>query len=55
MTFWRAATLILAAVAVSGCGAAKAARDTGVMFDKYACLSREFRGEPPCEPVEPPR
>lgn len=44
----RIALVLLVAAAVSGCGAGKAARDTGAMFDKYACLSREFKGQPPC-------
>lgn len=41
--------LLLAAAALSGCGAAKAARETGQMFDKYGCLARDLKGDKPCQ------
>jgi hypothetical protein len=42
--------LILIALALSACGAAKTARETGQLFDKYGCLARELKGQPPCKP-----
>ena len=44
------AAIILAGLGLSGCGTAKAARDTGQLFDKYGCMAREFKGETPCKP-----
>lgn len=47
------ARLVLVAVALIGlsaCGAAKAARETGQMFDKYGCMSKEIKGGEPCPP-----
>jgi hypothetical protein len=41
---------LLGCLVVSGCGMAKAARETGKTFDKYGCLARDFKGEPPCKP-----
>ena len=41
---------LLTATALAGCGAGKAVTETGGLFDKYACLSRDFRGEPACDP-----
>jgi hypothetical protein len=46
----RAAVLLLSAALLAGCGAAKTARQTGQMFDKYGCLAKELKGEPPCPP-----
>jgi hypothetical protein len=46
----KVAVLLLAVIALSGCGAAKAARDTGQLFDKYGCMARELKGETPCQP-----
>jgi hypothetical protein len=43
-------TLLFVILALSGCGAAKAARDTGQLFDKYGCMARELKGETPCKP-----
>lgn len=41
--------MILMAVLLSACGAAKAARETGQTFDKYGCMARDLKGEKPCE------
>jgi hypothetical protein len=46
--------LVLAALALASCGAAKAARDTGMIFDKYGCLARDFKDQPPCKRDEMP-
>jgi len=48
----RTVALLLAAALLAGCGAAKTARQTGQMFDKYGCLAKELKGEPPCPPAE---
>jgi hypothetical protein len=40
--------IVLLAVLLSACGAAKAARETGHLFDKYGCMSRDLKGEKPC-------
>jgi len=40
------------AALLTGCGAARTARETGQMFDKYGCLSKELKGEAPCPPTE---
>lgn len=45
----RTAFVILVSVLLSACGAAKAARDTGQLFDKYGCLARELKGQTPCK------
>ncbi|WP_411505840.1 hypothetical protein [Brucella anthropi] len=46
------AILIFLAV-LAGCGGAgKAAMDTGKSFDRFACMSRNFKGEPPCPPED---
>jgi hypothetical protein len=50
----KTALIVLAALALAGCGAAKAARETGQIFDKYGCLARDFKGEPPCKTDEMP-
>lgn len=44
--------ILLACLAVSSCGMAKAARQTGQTFDKYGCLARDFKGEPSCQPTD---
>ena len=49
----KTAILILLALALCGCGAGKAVRDTAGKFDKYGCLSKEFKGEPGCGQQEP--
>jgi cytochrome c551/c552 len=46
--------LVLAASALASCGAAKAARDTGMIFDKYGCLARDFNDQPTCKRDEMP-
>jgi hypothetical protein len=46
--------LVLTVLVLAGCGAAKAARDTGLIFDKYGCLAKDFKGEPPCKTDEIP-
>ncbi len=50
----KTALIFLACLTVSGCGAAKAARESGELFDKYGCLAREFKGEPPCKAPDAP-
>ncbi len=47
------ALLIAGGAALSACGAAETARDTGRMFDRYGCLARQWKGEPPCPPGKP--
>jgi len=40
---------LLSGIILTGCGGAgKAAMDTGKSFDRFACMSRNFKGEPPC-------
>jgi hypothetical protein len=46
----KVAFIVLTFLALSACGAAKTARETGQLFDKYGCLARELKGEPPCKP-----
>ena len=43
------AILMIGAIALTGCGAPRAAANAGKMFDKYGCLSRELKGETPCK------
>ncbi len=45
----RIAIIILACLALSACGMAKAARVGGQTFDKYGCLARDFKGHAPCD------
>lgn len=45
----RTMLLAFALVALTACGAAKATRDTAQLFDKYGCMARDFKGEPPCK------
>ena len=47
------ALVIAGGAALSACGAAEMARDTGRMFDRYGCLARQWKGEPPCPPGKP--
>jgi hypothetical protein len=49
----RSAILFVAALVLYGCGAGKAVRETGQLFDKYGCISRDFKGEPPCAQPAP--
>lgn len=48
----RRITALLIAVGVvlglSGCGMGKAYSDTGKMFDKFGCMSRDIKGQPAC-------
>lgn len=37
---------------LAGCGMGAAARDTSDILDRYGCLSRDFRGDTPCEPAD---
>ncbi len=46
------AIAMLACLTLSACGMATAARETGQTFDKYGCLAREFKGQPPCDAQE---
>ena len=46
----KVAFIVLTFLVLSACGAAKTARETGQLFDKYGCLARELKGEPPCKP-----
>ena len=48
----RTTIALLACLTLSACGMAKAARTTGQTFDKYGCLARDFKGQPPCDPGE---
>lgn len=50
MQIIRITVAVLACLTVSACGMAKAARETGQTFDKYGCLARDFKGQPPCAP-----
>jgi hypothetical protein len=45
----RTIILACAVLALTACGAAKATRDTAQIFDKYGCMARDFKGDPPCE------
>ncbi|PRA72271.1 hypothetical protein CQ055_02890 [Brucella pseudogrignonensis] len=40
--------LLISLAVLSGCGAGKAAMDAGKGFDRFACMSRNIKGEPPC-------
>ncbi|MBQ0708502.1 MULTISPECIES: hypothetical protein [unclassified Ochrobactrum] len=45
--------ILISLVVLAGCGGAgKAAMDTGKSFDRFACMSRNFKGEPPCPQQE---
>jgi cytochrome c551/c552 len=46
---------VLTALTLASCGAAKAARDTGQIFDKYGCVARDSKGEPACKTDGIPR
>jgi hypothetical protein len=46
--------LVFTELALASCGAAKAARDAGQIFDKSGCLARDFKGEPPCKTDDVP-
>lgn len=43
--------ILMSLAVLSGCGGAgKAAIDAGKGFDRFACMSRNLKGEPPCPP-----
>jgi hypothetical protein len=45
--------ILISLAVLAGCGGAgKAAMDTGKSFDRFACMSRNFKGEPPCPQPE---
>ena len=45
--------ILISLAILAGCGGAgKAAMDTGKSFDRFACMSRNFKGEPPCPQQE---
>ncbi|MEJ5019588.1 hypothetical protein WH297_07520 [Ochrobactrum vermis] len=45
--------ILISLAVLAGCGgASKAAMDTGKSFDRFACMSRNFKGEPPCPQPE---
>ncbi|MCO7727730.1 MULTISPECIES: hypothetical protein [Brucella/Ochrobactrum group] len=45
--------ILISLAVLAGCGGAgKAAMDTGKSFDRFACMSRNFKGEPPCPQQE---
>ena len=46
--------LLISLAVLSGCGAGKAAMDAGKGFDRFACASRNFKGEPPCPQPDNP-
>ncbi|CAI2934927.1 protein of unknown function [Aminobacter niigataensis] len=52
MPAMKATVVLLACLAVSSCGMAKAARQTGQTFDKYGCLARDFKGQPSCDAAD---
>jgi hypothetical protein len=45
----RVIALALIVLTLAACGAARTARETGQLFDKYGCMARELKGEPPCK------
>lgn len=50
----RTLALLMMLGILSGCGGAgKAASDAGKSFDRFGCMSRNFKGEPPCPPEKP--
>ncbi len=47
------AVLALTALPLAGCGgAARTAADTGKGFDRFGCMSRNFKGQTPCPPEQ---
>lgn len=49
----RLAIVILSCLALSACGMAKAVNTGAKTFDKYGCMAKDFKGQPPCEAEEP--
>ena len=53
MTPMKNFAILISLAILAGCGGAgKAAMDTGKSFDRFACMSRNFKGEPPCPQPE---
>lgn len=51
----RTAVFIIAlTLALTGCGMGRAVHQTGQIADKYGCLSKELKGEAPCQPEAAP-
>jgi len=48
----KTAIVLLACLALSSCGMAKAVHTGGQTFDKYGCLSRDFKGQAPCDEAQ---
>lgn len=48
------AVVLIVALALTGCGMGRAVHQTGQIADKYGCLSRELKGEAPCQPEAAP-
>lgn len=48
------ALLLIPLIVLSGCGAGKAAMDAGKGFDRFACMSRNMKGETPCPTPDAP-
>ncbi|MFC4624938.1 hypothetical protein ACFO1V_06830 [Daeguia caeni] len=49
----KSVALLIAISLLAGCGeAGKAAMNAGKGFDRFACMSRNFKGEPPCPQPE---
>ncbi|CAN7292720.1 MULTISPECIES: hypothetical protein [Brucella] len=46
--------LLISLAVLSGCGAGKAAMDAGKGFDRFACMSRNMKGETPCPQPDNP-
>jgi len=44
----RAIPLLIAALALTACGAGKVAMDSGKSFDRYACMSKNLKGQDTC-------
>lgn len=44
----RAVILLIAVFSLTACGAGKAAIDAGKNFDRYSCMSQNFKGKIPC-------
>lgn len=50
----RAVILLIAAFSLTACGAGKAAMDAGKSFDRYSCMSQNFKGKTPCPALSSP-
>lgn len=47
--------MILMTMVLAACGAGKAAMDAGKGFDRFACMSRNMKGETPCPQPDNPQ